>query len=270
MLDRCFRILLLAALFLTPWQAQAQKLKEQSSEESRLTPESTRSAPRSAKLARVAKGIFKATNQFRKQNDRGKLRVNSQLSRTAQYFAEYIARTGKFSHTADGKEPWERVADYGYEYCLVAENIALRYSSSGYSARDLVRGFMKSWKNSPGHRKNMLDPDVTEIGVGVARSKEGKYYAVQDFGRPKSATIRFRISNRTNSRIDYSVDGKSYTIRPRYTVSHWRCRRPRLKVQLPGENQTASTQGGQEFHPRNGSMYVIRKNRSGDYAVKER
>ena len=178
MLDRCFRMLLLAVLFMTPWPAGAQKLKEQSSEETRLTPESTRAAPRSAKLARVAKGIVKATNQFRRQNDRGKLRVNRQLSRTAQYFAEYIARTGKFSHTADGKEPWERVADYGYEYCLVAENIAVRYSSSGYSARDLVRGFMKSWKNSPGHRKNMLDPDVTEIGVGVARSKEGKYYAV--------------------------------------------------------------------------------------------
>jgi uncharacterized protein YkwD len=270
MLDRCFPMLLLTALFLTPWPAQAQKLKELSSEETRLTPQSTRAAPRSAKLARVAKSIVKATNQFRRQNDRGKLRVNQPLSRAAQYFAECIARTGKISHTADSKEPWDRVADYGYEYCLVAENIALRYSSSGYSARDLVRGFMKSWKNSPGHRKNMLDPDVTEIGVGVARSKEGKYYAVQDFARPKSDTIRFRISNDTNTRIEYSVGVKSYTIRPRYTISHWRCRRPRLKIQLLGENQAASTQGGQEFHPRKGSLYVIRKNQSGEYAVKEK
>jgi hypothetical protein len=34
----------------------------------------------------------------------------------------------------------------------------------------------------------MLDPDVREIGVGVARSnKTGRYYAVEDFGRPLSA-----------------------------------------------------------------------------------
>ncbi len=270
MLHRSFPAALLAGLFLLPVPLRAQKLKEQSSEDTRLTPESTRAAPRSAKLARVAKGIGKATNQFRQQHDRSKVRVNTDLSRAAQYFAEYLARTGKFSHTADGKEPWERVADYGYEYCLVAENIAVRYSSSGYTARDLVRGFMKSWRNSPGHRKNMLNPDITEIGVGVARSKEGKYYAVQDFARPKSATVRFRISNRTNTPIDYSVDGKNYTIRPRYTITHWRCRQSRLRVQLPGGSQTTSTQGGEEFRARNGSTYVVRKNRSGEYTVKER
>src|SRR5262249_29747418 len=161
-----------------------------------------------------------------------------------------------------------RVADYGYDYCLVAENIAYRSSSSELSAKKLARGFMKSWKKSTGHRKNLLDPDVTEIGLGVAGGKDGQYYAVQDFGRPKSAAIHFEITNRTDSAVDYSVDGKRYNIQPRYIMTHQRCRPPRLTFQLKNQ-QASSTKPEQTFHPREGSHYVIRQNRSGKVTVEE-
>ena len=41
-------------------------------------------------------------------------------------------------------------------------------NSSGFTPKELADGFLEGWKQSPGHRKNMLDPDVTQIGVGVA------------------------------------------------------------------------------------------------------
>jgi hypothetical protein len=108
----------------------------------------------------------------------------------------------------------------------------------------------------------MLDPDVTEIGVGVARSKKtGRYYSVQDFGRPKSKEITFEISNDTDDDVRYLVDGKDYTVRPDYTVMHQRGRPPQLTFSL-GEKESKS------YHPGNGDHYRVR-NRSGDRLVVE-
>src|SRR5262249_61061220 len=141
--------------------------------------------------------------------------------RAAQDFAAYLAREDKFSHTADGKQPWERTAAQGYEECLIAENIAWESNSRGFSSRGLAKAFLKGWQNSPPHRKNLLDPDLTEIGVGVAYSKKsGRYYGVQDFGRPRSEQITFAITNETDETIRYTVDGKDFSIEPRYTMTH--------------------------------------------------
>ncbi|MCZ9297174.1 CAP domain-containing protein [Corynebacterium yonathiae] len=39
------------------------------------------------------------------------------------------------------------------------------------------------WADSPGHRKNLLDPQAKSVGIGVAKDKDGKLFAVQNFGR---------------------------------------------------------------------------------------
>lgn len=46
----------------------------------------------------------------------------------------------------------------GYSYSTVAENIA-----AGSRTPSQV---FQQWMNSPGHRANMLNPDVSEVGVG--------------------------------------------------------------------------------------------------------
>jgi uncharacterized protein YkwD len=53
------------------------------------------------------------------------------------------------------------------------ENIAYGASSAD--------GFMSLWMNSAGHRANILRASFTHIGVGVARSADGRWYATQDF-----------------------------------------------------------------------------------------
>src|SRR5579871_3700630 len=192
MVHRFLAACFVVGLVLTP--AYGQRLKERSNDFSRTTIANPFASKRSLDLGATARTIVTLTNAFRKEEGKGPLKVNPQLSRAARYFADYLARTDKFSHTADGDEPWGRAARYGYEYCIVAENIAYRYSSAGFTTRELAEGLMRGWKKSPGHRKNLLHPDVTEIGVAVARSKHtGRYYAVQDFGRPKSQEITFRI-----------------------------------------------------------------------------
>ncbi|WP_256380908.1 CAP domain-containing protein [Corynebacterium sp. HMSC066C02] len=37
--------------------------------------------------------------------------------------------------------------------------------------------------DSPGHRKNLLDPRAKSVGIGMAVAADGKLYAVQNFGR---------------------------------------------------------------------------------------
>jgi uncharacterized protein YkwD len=178
--------------------------------------------------------IVNGTNRFRQEHDRAKVTINEKLAKTAQQFADYMARTDRYGHQADGRTPAERIAANGYEYCLVLENIAMRYSSAGYATAALADGFVKGWIESPEHQKNMLDPDVTEIGVGLAMSGEsGRYYAVQLFGRPKSAVIELAITNRSQTEIEYELEDQVFSLPPRVTRTHGRCRPPELKVQFP-------------------------------------
>jgi uncharacterized protein YkwD len=221
-------------------------------------------SPKTPDLDRVKKQILTATNQFRKEEKRGELKENTSLAKAAQAFAEFMARTDKYSHEADGKDPGQRVADAGYQACIVAENIAFEYSSAGFTTEELAKGFIEGWKKSPPHRKNLLDADVDEIGVGVAHSSQsGKYYAVQNFGRPKSEAIVFKITNQADATIKYSLAGKDFSVKPRSIMTHEICRPSDLKVQLPGG------QAEKVLRPTKGSHYLITKNDAGNYQIEK-
>src|SRR4051812_8958922 len=178
-----------------------------------------------ADVAKVTALIVERTNDFRKAEKREPVKTNPDLTKTAEYFAKFMAKTGKYGHEADGSKPAERATKHGYEYCIVLENIAYQYNSEGFTTEALATGLVKGWQDSPGHRKNMLDPDVTETGVAVARSeKTGYYYAVQMFGRPKSLAVVFKIVNHTDAALEYTIGEDKYTLEPRYTQTHTRCR----------------------------------------------
>ena len=90
-------------------------------------------------LARIEHLIFTGTNLFRTQEKRAPLKINPELAGAAQAFAEYLAHTDKFSHTADGKEPWDRTTKVGYQNCIILENIAYEYNSAGFTAEVLAK-----------------------------------------------------------------------------------------------------------------------------------
>jgi uncharacterized protein YkwD len=144
-------------------------------------------APARPNLPQVEDLVVEGTNHFREAESRMALRASPKLQKAAADFAELMARTGEFEHTAGGTTLVSRVKAAGYEYCRIAENIARHYSTAGFTTRDLARHLVDGWKNSPGHRKNMLQPDVVETGVAIAyRRHEGReyFYSVQLFGRP--------------------------------------------------------------------------------------
>jgi uncharacterized protein YkwD len=208
-------------------------------------------APASANLAEVGRLIMQGTNAFRAHQGAGATKPNDRLQQAAQEFAKYMARTTRYSHEADGRQPWERAAAHGYAYCMVSENIAFQFHSRGFQTEDLAERFMKGWEESPGHRRNMLDPDATEIGVGVARSESGRYYAVQLFGRPQSMRMAFRIANRTMYTVSYQLGDQRFQLPPRMIRTHEQCRPHALTVRLPGASQTTTVQ------PEHGGSYAV-------------
>jgi uncharacterized protein YkwD len=83
-----------------------------------------------------------------------------------------------FAHQCpSGTQAWDRAVAAGYEYRKVAENIAAGQTS----AAQVVEG----WMNSPGHRANILDGELTQIGVGHATGGEYGTYWTQVFGIPR-------------------------------------------------------------------------------------
>jgi uncharacterized protein YkwD len=90
-----------------------------------------------------------------------------------------MLKQGKMEHVLDGKAPAQRVEATGYDYKRVGENIA--WSDTSLPAEKIMKG----WMDSEPHRKNILNPDFTEIGIGVARNDQGETYYTQVFATPR-------------------------------------------------------------------------------------
>jgi uncharacterized protein YkwD len=73
-----------------------------------------------------------------------------------------------FSHTACGRDTFHWTRHYGYARgCWGAgENIAW-----GSGDRGSVRSIMSAWLHSDGHRKNILDRDFRDQGVGLVKGR---------------------------------------------------------------------------------------------------
>jgi uncharacterized protein YkwD len=203
-----------------------------------IVPESAKDAKPSETrdYADVARQIAEQANEFRRAQGRGKLATNKPLTAAAKEFATYMAREHRYGHTADDRTPAERAEAQDYDYCIVLENIAYQFSTRGFTPEVLSARNSKGWEESPEHRENLLDPDVTEIGVGVAQSVDtGYYFAVQLLGRPKSAAITFELANKSDTAIQYDLDGKTYDLTPRQIRTHQRCRPPKVVAEWPKE-----------------------------------
>jgi uncharacterized YkwD family protein/spore coat assembly protein SafA len=105
------------------------------------------------------------------------LKINWELSRVARYKSADMANKGYFSHTSPTYgTPFQMMENFGMRFSSAGENIA-------YGQRTPAE-VMRDWMNSPGHRNNILSRSYTEIGVGLAKNKNGVCYWTQMFMKP--------------------------------------------------------------------------------------
>jgi uncharacterized protein YkwD len=193
--------------------------------------------------------IVERTNEFRHAQGLAAVQVDARLAQAAVEFARYMARTGKYGHEADGRDPTARAVAQGYDFCLVLENIAYHYDSRGFETRGLAQASFDGWKDSPPHRRNMQNALVAHTGVGVARAANGYYYAVQMFGLPRSAAVSFEVRNESEAPVRYRVGDTAYTVAPRSIRTHQACLREPVRFE--------GLAGGEAVEPKSGDRFRI-------------
>jgi len=126
------------------------------------------------KNAGIVSDVLSLTNQFRKSKGLPALTIHSELNEIAEKHSTNMAskRVG-FGH--DGIEKRNALAKKVIKpMSNFAENVAYGASNGG--------GAVNMWKNSPGHRRNMLG-NFKYIGIGVAKDKKGRLFYTQVFAR---------------------------------------------------------------------------------------
>lgn len=126
--------------------------------------------------ASVEAEIFERVNEERQSRGLTPLRLRPELLDTARIHSFDMAQEGFFAHEGeDGRGTAKRVGalDRTLVFSEVRENIArfggdLNYNDIGHL---LHQGLM----DSPGHRENILAPNVTHIAIGVARREKGAW-----------------------------------------------------------------------------------------------
>lgn len=118
--------------------------------------------------------VIQLTNQERAKNGLKPLAADWQLSRVARYKSTDMRDKNYFSHTSPTYgSPFTMMKNFGINYRSAGENIA-----AGQRTPNEV---VQSWMNSPGHRKNILSPTYTHIGVGHATGGNYGHYWTQMF-----------------------------------------------------------------------------------------
>jgi uncharacterized protein YkwD len=138
----------------------------------------TEAAARSATGA--AAEIASLTNSERRQAGLTPFTLSPLLMQAAQLHADQMASTGQMAHVLPGArypEPADRLAAVGYRWQAYAENVAYGQGSPAAA--------VSSWMGSSGHRANILNPGLRELGTAVAHGSDGRPYYVQVFGNPR-------------------------------------------------------------------------------------
>ncbi|WP_205093361.1 CAP domain-containing protein [Thalassobacillus pellis] len=124
------------------------------------------------------KQVVQLTNERRKNNGLKPLKIDNQVMKVAQKKSEDMAQNGYFSHTSPTYgSPFEMMKQFGVDYRTAAENIA--------AGQDTPEQVVEGWMNSPGHRKNILNGELTHIGVGYAEEggARGTYWTQMFIGK---------------------------------------------------------------------------------------
>lgn len=129
--------------------------------------------------AQYADTVLNKVNELRSSLGLQPVTRYQELDAVAQDWSEQQAAANNMSHRPDFTSVYPKGWTTG------SENVAWR--TAGGDTGALI---FDQWLNSPGHYKNMTDPNVNSIGIGFAQTSDGRWYATQNFAA-------YNVSNST-------------------------------------------------------------------------
>ena len=172
------RVIAAAALTVVPLTASSAAL---------AAPAAPQGAPAAAAVpaqvtsegAQYADTVLNKVNELRSGLGLQPVTRYQELDAVAQDWSEQQAAANNMSHRPDFTSVYPKGWTTG------SENVAWR--TAGGDTGALI---FDQWLNSPGHYKNMTDPNVNSIGIGFAQTSDGRWYATQNFAA-------YNVSNST-------------------------------------------------------------------------
>jgi len=143
------------------------------------------SAKKHGENIQINRMLLDATNKVRAKLRLQKLQLSSALDFLAQSQAQNMCRTGEFEHEST-KFPkgWQMFAERMKKAALSsgAENLA--YRTKSHEPDVWADAVFKGWMRSPGHKKNILNPNFKYIGIGNIECKDLVFAAQVFSGEP--------------------------------------------------------------------------------------
>jgi len=154
-------------------QAQAPEQTQQNTKAQQS--ENTDKSEQTKDASQFEQKVVDLVNQEREKQGLKSLTLNKKLSDVARTKSKDMMDKGYFDHNSPTYgSPFDMMKQFGIEYTTAGENIA-----KGQQSPEDV---MNAWMNSDGHRKNILNPDFTEIGVGYVKG-DTTYWTQQFIGK---------------------------------------------------------------------------------------
>lgn len=124
-------------------------------------------------LTTLEQRMVNLVNQEREKNNLSKFQIDRELTNIARIKSQDMIDNNYFSHYSPNYgSPFNMLNEFGVEYLQAGENLAANSS--------VARAHQALMKSS-GHRKNILNPDYSHIGIGIKPDENSGYILVQLF-----------------------------------------------------------------------------------------
>ena len=173
------RVIAAAALTVVPLTASSAALAAPAAPQGAPAAAAAVPAQVTSEGAQYADTVLNKVNELRSSLGLQPVTRYQELDAVAQDWSEQQAAANNMSHRPDFTSVYPKGWTTG------SENVAWR--TAGGDTGALI---FNQWLNSPGHYKNMTDPNVNSIGIGFAQTSDGRWYATQNFAA-------YNVSNTT-------------------------------------------------------------------------
>lgn len=141
------------------------------------TPSNPSTAPEqkpSTDFSSYQQQVLDLVNAERAKRGISALTLDSSLSSVATKKSQDMVDKNFFDHTSPTYgSPFDMMKQFGISYRSAGENIA--------KGQKTPQEVVAAWMNSEGHRKNILNPNFTNLGVGIAKDSNKTTYWTQMF-----------------------------------------------------------------------------------------